>query len=115
MNPLESLKRLRKAQRLYNQLVRGETTLLDEYFPFVKLAFTPKVIESPLQPPPQLLAQPAASPAQAQPKPKPIVSYRSRSEDDDLRDALDIGFSKLTFETPANGSTDRPKIKKLGE
>lgn len=108
MNPLESLKRLRKARRLYNQLVRGETTLLDEYFPFVKLAFTPKVIEAP-QPPP------APSPPQVPPpKAKPKVSYRSRSEEDDLRDALDIGFSKLTFEK-SNGSAERPRIRKLGE
>jgi hypothetical protein len=108
MNPLESLKRLRKARRLYNQLVRGETALLDEYFPFVKLAFTPKVIEAP-QPPP------APPTPQAQPpKAKPRVSYRSRSEEDDLRDALDVGFSKLTFEMP-NGAAERPKIKKLGE
>jgi hypothetical protein len=109
MNPLESLKRLRKAQRLYNQLVRGETTLLDEYFPFVKLAFIPKVIEAPPQPPP------AHPPPQAPPpKAKPKVSYRSRSEEDDLRDALDIGFSSLTFDKP-NGAAERPKIKKLGE
>jgi hypothetical protein len=109
MKPLERLRRLRKAQRLYNQLATGETALLDELFPFVRLAFTPKVVELP-QPQPQ----PSQTPPQPLRKPPPKVSYRSRSEEDDLRDALSIGFSALTFDAP-NGTAERPTIKKLGE
>ena len=108
MNPLERLRRLRKAQKLYNQLVKGETTLLVEFFPFVKMAFTIKVVELPLLPPEPPPPQPLRKPL-----PKPQVTHRARSEEDDLRDALDIGFGALKFDSP-NG-IERPKIKKLGE
>lgn len=86
MKLLERFKQLRKALRLYDSLTRGETKLLAEYFPFVKVAFLPKVtppIRKPLEP--------------------PKITYQARSEEDDLRDALDIGFGRLQFdamETP---------------
>lgn len=82
MNPLARFKQLRTALRLYDSLTRGETKLLAEYFPFVKVAFLPKVappIRKPLEP--------------------PKITYQARSEEDDLRDALDIGFGRLKFDT----------------
>jgi hypothetical protein len=106
MKPLSSLKKLRKAQRLYNELIRGEIALLVVDFPFVKLAFTPQIAEptkppeipqeAPLQAPP--VALPAPEPPPKKPIPPPKISFRARSEEDDLRDALDIGFGTLTFD-----------------
>ena len=85
MNPLATLKRLRKALRLYNDLLRGETTLLVEYFPFVKAAFTPKIVAPP--------------PVTRKPLPPPKISYEPRSEEEELRDALDVGFDTLKFDS----------------
>ncbi len=82
MNPLARLRRFRKAMRLYDALAKGDTALLVETFPFVKLAFTPKVAPAP----PRVPLAP------------PKISYRARSEEDDLRDALDIGFGDLKFD-----------------
>lgn len=81
MNPIARFKQLRKALRLYDSLTRGESKLLAEYFPFVKVAFLPKAappIRKPLEP--------------------PKITYQARSEEDDLRDALDIGFGRLKFD-----------------
>ncbi len=94
MNPLARLKQMRKAHRLYNSLVQGDTRLLVELFPFVKLAFTPKVIELPLREP-------------KKPLPPPKVSYSARSEEDDLRDALDIGFGDLKFDSNERRERER--------
>lgn len=100
MNPLARLRKLRQAQRLYNQLVQGETTLLVEYFPFVEMVFTPKIVAPAPQPPPEPEMPPALpeSPATKKPVSPPRISFRSRSEEDDLRDALDIGFGTLKFD-----------------
>lgn len=81
MNPLARLKQLRRALRLYDALARGDTALLLNYFPFVKAVFTPKVappLRKPLEP--------------------PKITYRARSDEEDLRDALDIGFGELKFD-----------------
>ena len=83
MNLLARLKRIRQATRLYDALSRGDTTLLVELFPFVKKAFTPKIIP-PREP--------------KKPLPPPKVVQREASEEEDLRDALDIGFSRLKFD-----------------
>jgi hypothetical protein len=88
MNPLARLKQIRKAIRLYDALVQGDTTLLTEDFPFVKTAFTPIIVEPP--PPPPTLPR--------KPLPPPKVTYQARSEEDELRDALDIGFDQLKFD-----------------
>ena len=88
MNPLARLRQMRKAARLYDSLVKGETALLVEHFPFVEGAFTPKP------------AVPLREPKK--PLPPPKVTYRSHSEEDDLRDALDIGFNQLKFEPLEN-------------
>ncbi len=81
MNPLSRLKQIRKALRLYDALARGDTTVLQEYFPFVKAAFTPKV-----------------APVMRKPLEAPRITFRTRSDEDDLRDALDIGFGELKFD-----------------
>lgn len=81
MNPFARLTQIRKALRLYDALVRGDTVLLNEYFPFVKAVFTPKVappLRKPLEP--------------------PKITYRTRSNEEDLHDALDIGFAELKFD-----------------
>ncbi len=89
MNPLARLRQMRKASRLYESLVKGETSLLVDHFPFVELAFTvTKTVEVPAPPLREV----------KKPLPPPKVTYRARSEEDDLRDALDIGFSHLKFE-----------------
>ena len=79
---------MHKAEQLYESLVKGETTLLVEHFPFIETAFT-RMIEVPV---------PAAMPEKKrkllQP---PKVTHRASSDEDDLRDALDIGFSHLRF------------------
>ena len=85
MNPLASLRRIRLALRLYDQLARGETDLLVEQFPFVKSAFTVRVVIP-------------APPEPKKPLPPPQVTYTAHTEDDELRDALDIGFSQLKFD-----------------
>lgn len=94
MNPLSRLKQMRKAHRLYDELVRGETTLLVESFPFVREAFTQTVIVTELAPP---APEPPPPPPKKPPAP-PKISYHARSEEDDLRDALDIGFGELKFD-----------------
>ncbi len=81
MNPLARLKQLRAALRLYDALTQGDTRLLLEYFPFVKAALTPKPPPLPRKPP-EL----------------PKITYRERSDENDLRDALDIGFGSLKFD-----------------
>ena len=101
MNPLERLKRVRKAHRLYDALVEGDTSVLDELFPFVKLALTPEPIPPPHPPPespPPRAPEPLPLRQPKQPLPPPRITYRVRSEEDDLRDALDIGFSQLKFD-----------------
>jgi hypothetical protein len=55
------------------------------------MAFTPKIVAPPTPPPPE----PPPSPKKPIP---PKISYRARSEEDDLRDALDIGFGTLKFD-----------------
>ncbi|MEO8395894.1 MAG: hypothetical protein ABI700_23060 [Chloroflexota bacterium] len=82
---------MRKASRLYDSLVKGETGLLVEHFPFIEGVFTvTRTIE---------VRVPAPVPEKRKLSlPPPKVTYRARSEEDDLRDALDIGFSQLTFE-----------------
>lgn len=77
------LRYLGKALRLYEALTKGDTALLVELFPFVKTAFAPKI--APVAPVRKPLAPPKITP-------------RARSEEDDLRDALDIGFGALKFE-----------------
>ena len=79
MNPLARLKDFRRALRLYDALTLGDTKLLIDYFPFVKAVFTPKI--------------PLRKPLEA-----PKITYRERSDEDDLRDALDIGFGQLKFD-----------------
>jgi hypothetical protein len=79
------LRTIGKALRLYEALSKGDTALLVELFPFVKTAFTPRV--TPVAPVPKPLAPPK-------------VTLRARSEEDDLRDALDIGFGAMKFEKP---------------
>jgi len=99
MNPLARLRQMRKAARLYESLVKGETSLLIEHFPFVEGAFTvivTKTVEVPVEvfvPVPE---------KKRLPLPAPKVTYRARSEEDDLRDALDIGFGQLKFEPLEN-------------
>lgn len=83
MNPLARIKRFRQAIRLYDALSRGDTTLLVEQFPFVKKAFTPKIIP-PREP--------------KKPLPPPKIIQQAGSDEEDLRDALDIGFSRLKFD-----------------
>ncbi len=83
MKPLARWSQIRKAIRLYDSLARGETHLLVEYFPFVKAAFTPRVITPPPEP--------------RKPLPPPRITLQTRSEEDELRDALDIGFDQLKF------------------
>jgi hypothetical protein len=89
MNPLARLRQMHKATRLYDSLVKGETALLVEHFPFVEGAFTPKPAPPPLR-------------EAKKPLPPPKVTYRAHSEEDDLRDALDIGFNQLKFEPLEN-------------
>ncbi|MEP7291004.1 MAG: hypothetical protein ABI835_04435 [Chloroflexota bacterium] len=86
MNPLARLKQLRKALRLYDALARGDTALLLDYFPFVKAVFTPKIL-------PPKIPQPLRKPLEP-----PKITYRARSDEEDLRDALDIGFGELKFD-----------------
>lgn len=94
MNPLARLRQMRKAARLYDSLVKGETRLLVEHFPFVEAAFTiTKTVE---------VAVPVAPEKKRKLLAAPKVTYRARSEEDDLRDALDIGFSQLKFEPLEN-------------
>lgn len=81
MNPFARLTQIRKAMRLYDALLRGDTALLNEYFPFVKAVFTPKV-----------------SPPLRKPLEPPKITYRARSDEEDLHDALDIGFGELKFD-----------------
>lgn len=81
MNPLARLQHIRKAVRLYDALLHGDTKLLNDYFPFVKAAFTPKVpppLRKPLEP--------------------PKITYQARTAQEDLHDALDIGFADLKFD-----------------
>ncbi len=85
MNPFARLKQIRKALRLYDALVRGDTAVLDEYFPFVKVVFTPKVV-------------PHVAPPLRKPLQPPKITYRMRSDEQDLQDALDIGFAELKFD-----------------
>jgi hypothetical protein len=92
MNPLARLRQMRKAARLYDSLVKGETSLLIEHFPFIEGAFS-KTIE---------ISAPVVPEKKRKVLPPPKVSYRARSEEDDLRDALDIGFSQLKFEPLEN-------------
>ena len=94
MNPLSRLKQMRKAHRLYDELIRGETTLLVESFPFVREAFTQTVIVTEPAPP---VPEPPPPPPKKPPAP-PKIRYHARSEEDDLRDALDIGFGELKFD-----------------
>ena len=89
MNPLAALKQIRKAMRLYDALVQGDTTLLVEYFPFVQTVFMPKIVDPPLPAPPTLPKKPL---------PPPKITYQAVSEEDELRDALDIGFDQLKFD-----------------
>jgi hypothetical protein len=95
MNPLARLRQMRKASRLYESLIKGETTLLVEHFPFVEGAFTViKTVE---------VLVPAPVPEKRKLSlPPPKITYRARSEEDDLRDALDIGFGELKFEPLEN-------------
>lgn len=81
------LRNFRKALDLYEALSRGETALLVELFPFVKTSFTPKITP----------AAPIIAPPR-KPLAPPKITYRARSEADDLRDALDIGFNNLKFD-----------------
>ena len=76
------LRTFRKALRLYEALMKGDTALLVEYFPFVRNALAPKIV-------PVVARKPLAPPK---------VTLRARSEEEELRDALDIGFSSLKFE-----------------
>ncbi len=80
------LRNFRKALDLYEALTKGDTTLLIELFPFVRTTFTPKL--TPIAP-----VVPLRKPLEP-----PKITYRARSEEDDLRDALDIGFSSLKFD-----------------
>lgn len=98
MNPLSRLKQMRKAHRLYDELIRGETTLLVESFPFVREAFTQTVIVTE----PALPAPEPPPPPPKKPPAPPKISYHARSEEDDLRDALDIGFGELRFDPVAD-------------
>ena len=99
MNPLARLRQMQKATQLYESLVKGETALLVEQFPFIEAAFTvtvTKTVEIPVEvfvPAPEKTRKPLAPPK---------VTYRARSEEDDLRDALDIGFNQLKFEPLEN-------------
>jgi len=99
MNPLARLRQMRKAARLYDSLVKGETGLLIEHFPFVESAFTVTVTKT-VEIPVEVLVPVKQKPRK--PLPAPKVTYRARSEEDDLRDALDIGFSQLKFEPLEN-------------
>ena len=86
MNPLAQLRRIQAALRLYDALAQGDTKLLLEEFPFVKAKLTP--------PAPKVV--PPREPKK--PLPPPQITYVERSETDDLRDALDIGFGQLKFD-----------------
>jgi hypothetical protein len=85
MNPFARLTHIRKAVRLYDALLHGDTALLNEYFPFVKVAFTPKIV-------------PHVAPPLRKPLEPPKITYRTRSDEEDLHDALDIGFGELKFD-----------------
>jgi hypothetical protein len=92
MNPLARLRQMRKAAQLYDSLMKGETAFLIEHFPFIEAAFTPK----PAAPPPP-------SPVKKRKLTStPKVTFRASSEEDDLRDALDIGFNQLNFDPLEN-------------
>ncbi len=88
MNPLAQLRRLQAALRLYDALSRGDTKLLIEQFPFVKVKLAPKIVP-PREP--------------KKPLPPPQITYAEHSDADDLRDALDIGFGQLKFDPEPDG------------
>ncbi len=97
MNLLARLRQMRQAARLYESLVNGETTLLVEHFPFVEEAFTTtKTIEVVVH-----TSMPEKRKLSLQ---RPKVTYQAHSDEEDLRDALDIGFDHLTFEPIENES-----------
>src|SRR5690349_16605854 len=97
MNPLARLRQMRKASELYESLVKGETDLLIEHFPFVQTSFTVTVTKT-VEIPVEVIVEVPAPEKPRKPLPPPKVTQRARSEEDDLRDALDIGFSQLKFE-----------------
>ena len=115
MNPLARLRQMRKANDLYESLVKGETDLLVEHFPFIQSAFSvilTKTVEVPVEVPVEVRVEvpvevrvevPVPVPQKPRkPLPPPKVTQRARSEQDDLRDALDIGFGQLKFEPLEN-------------
>ena len=111
MNPLARLRQMSKAARLYDSLIKGETDLLIEHFPFIQSAFSvivTKTVEIPvevrIEVPVEVIIEVPAPPLREvkKPLPPPKVTYRAHSEEEDLRDALDIGFSHLTFEPLEN-------------
>ena len=67
-----------RAIRLYDALLRGDTSVLEECFPGIALAFGMR----PRQP-------------QRSPITPPNITVVPRSESDDLADALDIGIGDL--------------------
>lgn len=71
---------LTRAILLYNALMKGDTTLLSEYFPGFAAA----------------LGRP--QPARRAPAPAPTITYVAKSEQEDLADAIgSIGFDGLEF------------------
>ncbi len=88
---LAKLRYFRKALRLYEALLKGDTALLIEYFPFVKAALAPPV--APLRK--------VAAP--------PKITHRARTEEEELREALDIGFNALKFEPLERDDARRAK------
>ena len=111
MNPLARLRQMRRATELYESLIKGETDLLVEHFPFIQSTFSvtvTKTVEIPVEVrvevPVEVIIEVPAPPLREvkKPLPPPKVTYRARSEEDDLRDALDIGFSHLKFDPLEN-------------
>ena len=105
MNPLARLRQMHKASQLYESLVKGETALLVEHFPFVQSAFSVTVtrtvevpVEVRVEVPVEVIVEVPVPPKPKKPLPAPKITQRARSEEDDLRDALDIGFNALKFE-----------------
>ncbi len=108
------LRRLRTAWRLYTALEAGDTDLLVRLFPFVKTAFTvtvtrevevrvevPVEVEVIVEVPVEVEATNIRKPAS-----KPKLRLKPRNDEDDLRDALSVGFDRLSFTPPSSDADD---------
>jgi hypothetical protein len=73
----ELSRNMTRAIRLYHALLTGDTSLLAEYFPWIGT-----------------VSRHSANGARRQIS-DPIVEYKAQSEEDQVNDALDVGFGGL--------------------